>query len=432
MTTDLINMLYRNALVECSQTLHVLRPVLHSLVKSLPAAASFAVLCYMAAVRRYRFRGIKTLLDKYSDPTTPLRDLKVAHEVYSRTFLLDFPFIAGIGLEMIGLKTFAIPSISKVLVATKQMTTVCKKRLEDTSLIITEMHEVHSRRVARSMLEEVIDSKTGATIERIRARPLDFDQIDFEEEQERRNDDARAEAALKRVNFLHSHYRISQDDYTYNLALFVLEATRWIDRYEWRKLTELEKNAILAVWTETGRAMGIECIPGSVEEFAEWAETYESKKMVFAPSNAIVADSNLAVLGSIAPPVGSILRDLIVSLMTPRLLAALGYEAPSRFKAWMFSSLLWLRGSFVKHLMLPRTLPLVRTALRAAKEGKEAEGQKTDSAGGCPFSGHKRYITRFDLAPPPIYPQGYAIEELGPARFLGKGPANVSTTPSVL
>ncbi|KAF9949866.1 hypothetical protein BGZ70_001599 [Mortierella alpina] len=342
MTRDLINMLYHHALVECSQTLQVLRPVLHSLVKSLPTAASLALLCYLAAVRRSRFRGIKTLLDKYPDPTTPLRDIKVAHEVYSRTFLLDFPFIAGIGLEMTGLKTFAIPSISKVLVATKQ------------------------------------------------------------------------------------------DDYTYNLSLFVLEATRWIDRFEWRKLTDLEKNAILAIWTETGRAMGIEHIPGSVEEFEEWAETYESKKMVFAPSNALVAESNLAILGSVTPPVGSILRDFIESLMTPRLRAGLGYGAASRYKVWMYSSLLWLRGSFVKHLMLPRTVPLVRTALRAAKEGKAAEGQKTDSASGCPFSGRKRYITRFDLAPPPVYPQGYVIEELGPNRFLGKGPADVTTTPSVL
>ncbi|KAF9988428.1 hypothetical protein BGZ75_009375 [Mortierella antarctica] len=432
MTRDLINMLYHHALVECSQTLNVLRPALHVLVKSLPAAASIVLLCYMAAVRRCRFRGIKTLLDKYPDPTTPLRDINVAHEVYSRTLLLDFPFMAGISLEMTGLKTFAIPSISKVLVATKQMTTDCKKRLEDTALILTELHEVHPRRVARSMLEEAIDPKTGATVERVRATPLHIDQADVEEEQERRNDDARAEAALKRLNFLHSHYRISQDDYTYNLSLFVLEATRWIDRFEWRKLTDLEKNAILAVWTQTGRAMGIKNIPGSVQEYAEWAETYESKKMVFAPSNAVVAESSMAFVESIAPPAASLLRDFIVSLMTPRLRAAFGYQAPVRYKVWMFNSLLWLRGCFVKHLMLPRTVPLVRTALRAAKEGKGAEGQKTESVSGCPFSGHKRYITRFDPAPPPVYPQGYAIEELGPDKFSGKGPAGVNANPSAL
>ncbi|KAF9281167.1 hypothetical protein BGZ68_006804 [Mortierella alpina] len=342
MTSEIINMLYHHALVEGSQTLQVLRPALHLLVKSLPAASSIALLCYMAAVRRCRFRGIKALLDKYPDPTTPLRDINVAHEVYSRTFLLDFPFIAAISLEMTGLKTFAIPSISKVLVATKQ------------------------------------------------------------------------------------------DDYTYNLSLFVLEATRLIDRFEWRKMTELEKNAVLAVWTQTGRGMGIENIPGSVQEYEEWAETYESKKMVFAPSNFTIAESSMVYLGSIAPPVASLLRDFIVSLMTPRLRAALGYEAPSRFKVWMFNSSLWLRGCFVKHLMMPRTVPLVRTALRAAKEGKDAEGHKADSISGCPFSGRKRYITRFDPAPPPLYPQGYVIEELGPDRFLGKGPASVSANPAVL
>ncbi|KAF9951299.1 hypothetical protein BGZ72_007156 [Mortierella alpina] len=432
MTRDIIDMLYHQALVDCTQTLHVLRPALHVLIKSLPAAVSIALLCYMAAVRRYRFRGIKTLLEKYPDPTTPLRDINVAHEIYTRTFSLDFPFIAGIGLEMTGLKTFGIPSISKVLVATKQMTTDCKKRLEDTALIVTEIQEVHPRRVARSMIKEVVDPKTGATVEKVRATPLPIDQADFEEEQERRNDEERSEAAMRRLNFLHSHYRISQDDYKYNLSLFVLEASHWVDRFEWRKMTELEKNAALAVWTETGRAMGIENIPGSTQEFAEWAEAYECKKMVFAPSNVAVAEASMGVLESIAPAAGSILRGFIVSLMTPRLRAAFGYEAPSKYKVWMFHGLFWLRGRFVKYFMMPRTIPLVRTALRAAKENKEAEGQKATSGSGCPFSGRKRYITRFDLVPPPIYPQGYVIEELGPDRFLGKGPNGVNAHPSAL
>jgi hypothetical protein len=33
---------------------------------------------------------------------------------------------------------------------------------------------------------------------------------------------------------------ISNDDMLYTLSLFVLEPVRWVKRYEWREMTEME------------------------------------------------------------------------------------------------------------------------------------------------------------------------------------------------
>lgn len=41
-------------------------------------------------------------------------------------------------------------------------------------------------------------------------------------------DSDRGSLALRRLNFIHSQYRISNDDYLYVLALFILEPQRWI------------------------------------------------------------------------------------------------------------------------------------------------------------------------------------------------------------
>lgn len=47
----------------------------------------------------------------------------------------------------------------------------------------------------------------------------------------------------------------------YTLSLFVTEPIRFIDAYEWRSLTELEKCALGTYWKSVGDAMGISYEP---------------------------------------------------------------------------------------------------------------------------------------------------------------------------
>jgi hypothetical protein len=54
----------------------------------------------------------------------------------------------------------------------------------------------------------------------------------------------RSAAAIGRLNYLHGHYikagKITNDDMLYTLSLFMTQPREWVERYEWRKFTELE------------------------------------------------------------------------------------------------------------------------------------------------------------------------------------------------
>ncbi|KAG0359748.1 hypothetical protein BG005_000204 [Podila minutissima] len=339
---------------------------------------------YMALVRHLRYKRIRALQAKYPDPTLPFRNLNVAREIAANVAVLEFPYLNTVALEFALFKTYSIPSISKILAATRQFTSNCLKRADDTSLILAEMNQTYSRK----LLRETLEGKTDPA--------------------EDLNDLKRSQMATERLNWIHGHYPIKQEDYLYTLALFILEPGSWIDRFEWRPLSELERNAMLALWFENGQNMKIQNIPTSYEAVAEWSEAFEREYMVYAPSNVAIANSTVNHLLSRAPaavhPFG---RKVVSALLTPRLRKAFDMPAPSRRFVAMIETALWLRGGFIKYFMLPRKIPVVRTAPRANQEG--------------------RYVPRFNKYEP-VYPNGYTIDELGPDKFRGKCPVPHNAT----
>ncbi|KAG0094142.1 hypothetical protein BGZ92_006365 [Podila epicladia] len=339
---------------------------------------------YMAFVRHLRYKRIRALQAKYPDATLPFRNLDVAREISANVAVLEFPYLNTVALEFALFKTYSIPSISKILAATRQFTSDCLKRADDTGLILAEMNQTYSRK----LLRETLEGKTDPA--------------------EDLNDLKRSQMATERLNWIHGHYPIKQEDYLYTLALFILEPGSWINRFDWRPLTELERNAMLALWIENGQNMKIQNIPTSYEAVAEWSEAFEREHMVYAPSNVAIANCTVNHLLSRAPaavhPFG---RKVVSALLTPRLRKAFDMPAPSRRFVAMIETILWLRGGFIKYFMLPRKIPFVRTAPRANKEG--------------------RYVPRFNKYTP-VYPNGYTIDELGPDKFRGKCPVPHNTT----
>ncbi|KAF9114786.1 hypothetical protein BGX27_009820 [Mortierella sp. AM989] len=147
---------------------------------------------------------------------------------------------------------------------------------------------------------------------------------------------------------------------------------------------------------------------------------YELKHMKQAPPNMIMANGGIKITQAL--------------VTTP--------EAKSRIKNIIIRSygttefVLWIRGCFIKYLMVSRTLPNLRSAMRATKfkeikaqddqmgrinGDKKARPNSADSsASGCPFTGGVRYVPRlFDIKQ--LYPRGYKSEELGLLAFFGKG-----------
>ena len=127
----------------------------------------------------------------------------------------------------------------------------------------------------------------------------------------------RATQAIVRMNYLHARYRkagkITNDDLLYTLSLFALEPARWIEKYEWRSLTELELCACGTYWKSMGDAMEIAYtrLPSSAEgwkdglhwlkEVEEWSVQYEETYMVPATTNKQLADSHFEILSFNVP-----------------------------------------------------------------------------------------------------------------------------------
>ena len=142
------------------------------------------------------------------------------------------------------------------------------------------------------------------------------------------------------MNFLHASYqkagKITNDDLLYTLSLFALEPARWVARYEWRPLSDLELCACGTYWKSMGDAMEISFkdLPSHnsgwkdglhwLEETERWSLRYEEAHMLPATSNKQLADSHLDIM-CINVPEGMLpaCRKMIAVLLGERLQQAM-------------------------------------------------------------------------------------------------------------
>ena len=188
---------------------------------------------------------------------------------------IEFPFTFEKALQFALFRSYGIPTISKLLVATSQFSepsTACK-RYVDTELLISEF-------------------------------------MGYKPTEERTRE------AIARMNYIHSGYRKSgkllDDDMLYTLSLFVSEPVRWINKYEWRKLEDMELCALGTFWKSVGDAMEIsweKLKSGTggkegtwkdglqwLEEVMEWSEQYEREYMVPNVNSMKTADETTTIL----------------------------------------------------------------------------------------------------------------------------------------
>lgn len=198
-------------------------------------------------------------------------------------------------------QTYGIPSISKTLARSGHLSSseTASKRATDTAVLLSEM---------------VLNPPTSS----------------------------RAIGAIARMNQLHAPYQraglITNDGLLYTLSLFTLEPCRWVDAYEWRRLTELELCAVGTFWKSLGDAMKIDYSSLTsqgegwrdglhwLQELEAWSVAYEAINMVPADSNAALAQQTLTVLTASTPrPMKSYIKSLIVTLLSERLRVSTKY-----------------------------------------------------------------------------------------------------------
>jgi dephospho-CoA kinase len=211
---------------------------------------------------------------------------------------LQFPWDITRALELALLKTFCLPSISTLLSRTGEFEQRPRKRYDDTGLMVAEL------------LRHGPDSPEGT-------------------------------AVIGRLNRIHGHYAISNDDFLYVLSTFVVEPIRWLQRYGWRSLNDAEEQATYRFWRRVGRRMGLAAIPDTLEELLAFNQAFEAQRFAAAPANARVAEATLMMLLRDWPaPLRPALRRLLMALPEAAVTTNLGWPEPAPpLRGWIRAGL---------------------------------------------------------------------------------------------
>ncbi|MFF8774236.1 oxygenase MpaB family protein [Kitasatospora sp. NPDC015120] len=292
-----------------------------------------------------RYDWLKTI--QRMDPETQFT------EIYRISSWYEFPwdYVQSLGFALY--RTYAVPSIGRLLARTGEFTGRTQKRYDDTLLIL------------EAVVEHGFDSPRGRE-------------------------------AIRRMNRMHHRYDISNDDFRYVLATFVVTPKRWMDDYGWRRLSAHEIRAAVNYYRELGRHMGLSGIPETYEEFERLLDDYEREHFAFDPGSRAVSDATLGLMASWYPlPVRPAMRLSSVCLLDDPLREAFGYPAPPAAVRSAVRAGMRLRGRFVR-LLPPRRRP------HLARDGRQVrsypgyphgyrisdlgtfEGEDS-SSGGCPF-----------------------------------------------
>ncbi|KAF4555060.1 Hypothetical protein D9617_3g021290 [Elsinoe fawcettii] len=288
---------------------------------------------YIPFVHLLRHRRATTILQKHNITSRDQYHLLTADQAQSvlqDLVELEFPTLMGFSIVFALFKTYGIPSISSLLLKTGELSSPLRasKRIADTGVLL---------------LEFCLNPPSSK----------------------------RSKEAIGRMNFLHSGYikagKISNDDMLYTLSVFALEPVRWIDRFEWRALTDFELCATGTFWRSIGDRMGIDmsALNGAEEGWRdglewldavrEWGERYEEKKMAPDESNRGLVLANLDVSFLNVPVRLRGWGGLVVSVVAgSRLREAMMLRTPPAWFEDLLLGVLVVRKYVLRYLFLPR------------------------------------------------------------------------------
>ncbi|KAF8197134.1 hypothetical protein BJ912DRAFT_954888 [Pholiota molesta] len=373
---------------------------------------------WLVVVRALRWRRYNAIHRKYGPKWNNglgAINPQEAQEIIHLSTVYDMPFLVHKALSFALFKTYAIPSISKLLASTKELSSKenISRRYADTDILISTWTTCPISGFTDPSFSSM---NTGPNV-----KPAE---------------DPRANIALARVNWMHSKYKISNSDHLYTLCLFALEAIYWSDRYGWRSLSPLEKHAFYVFWAEIGKRMNIQDIPGSIEEMMAWSKAYENTYMVPAETNRIVAGYTLDELLCPVPEAFGLRAfgvKIVVCLLDDITREAMMYKKQS----WLLRTV--VKGSmsmsnFVQRFLLPPRISGVYTV--------EPGPLHNVKPGECPRMHPNRYAARpwyrsessstigyymdklfvklgwfLEVPSPRLKSGGYRLEEMGPARY---------------
>src|SRR5919199_3608109 len=217
------------------------------------------------------------------DPVADHKRIVQLHVCY------EFPFDTTRSLEFALFRTYAVPSIARLLDSTGEFGRRPQKRYDDTDILIS------------AMLEDGYDGELGRR-------------------------------ALRRMNQIHGRFQIANDDFRYVLSTFVFEPIRWNERFGWRPMTEHEKLALFHCWREIGRRMAITEVPERFEEFERFNRGYERERFESTEEGRRVAAATRSMFLAWFPGLPRRLGELAISAMLDEpVLDAFGFPRAPRW-----------------------------------------------------------------------------------------------------
>ncbi|KAJ3806610.1 hypothetical protein EV368DRAFT_86012 [Lentinula lateritia] len=318
-----------------------------------------------------------------------------AQQIVYESFFHDTPMMMLLGTQVALFKVYGISSIATLLLRTGELKTphTINKRLADTSTLIA------------TFLSNPLVGPGYETP----------------------SDDPRAAIAIARNN----------DDYLYNLALFMIEPIRWTACFDWRPHSPLEIQAIFTLWTEIGRRMGIKNIWASYTEMEEWVENFEELNMVPSPASAELARTTInhflerIPIQSLRP----LFFQLMLTVLDTRTRNAMQLPEPNPWVSVLIHWLFIIRAFVVRNLCLPRRKPAIWVELdnmyRLDEDGVPRMSAVYQRRSGPYYFPQK---TGFALKLQNVFiwlglrseekspgskwfSEGYRLEELGPTQF---------------
>ncbi|MGW4231742.1 oxygenase MpaB family protein [Streptomyces sp. NPDC004980] len=233
-------------------------------------------------------------------------------EIYRLTVTYEFPWDITRALELALYRTYAVPSIGRLLAETGELTERSQKRYDDTALLLD------------TVVEHGFGSEAGRT-------------------------------AVRRINRMHRSYDISDDDMRYVLCTFVVTPKRWLDTYGWRRLSDHELRAFAAYYRTLGTHLGIKDVPRTYEDFERTLDSYEDEHFGWDEGARAVSDATLALMGSWYPaPLAPVVRTAALALLDDSLLRAFRYGRPGPVARGLTHGALRLRARAVR-LLPPRS-----------------------------------------------------------------------------
>ncbi|WKN19118.1 DUF2236 domain-containing protein [Streptomyces sp. JUS-F4] len=273
-------------------------------------------------------------------------------EIYRLTVTYEFPWDVTRALELALYRTYAVPSIGRLLDETAELTERSQKRYDDTALLLD------------TVVEHGFETDEGRT-------------------------------AVRRINQMHRSYDISNDDMRYVLCTFVVTPKRWLDSFGWRRLCCHELGAFAAYYRTLGARMGITGVPGTYEEFESTLDAYEREHFGWDEGARRVSDATLALMASWYPaPLAPVVRGASLALLDDSLLRAFRYRRPGPVARGLTRGALRLRARAVRLLPPRRTPHYARQnpEIKGYPEGYEVAELgtfPTPGVRGCPVPGRR-------------------------------------------